>query len=273
MKWFLLFVPLLWLLTACSDGPDSDMDDELESVTPVEELYNEAMDELQSQNWKSARKDFEEVERVHPTSQWAKHAQVMNAYAAYENQDYVETIAILNRFIRLYPGDERIPYAYYLIALSYYEQISDVGRDQSMTDQALSALKDVIRRFPDTDYARDAAVKRDLTVDHLAGKEMEIGRYYLTRSEYLAGIKRFQRVIDRYQGTTHTPEALHRLVEGYLKLGVITEAKKYAAVLGYNYPASEWYKDSYKLLGGDESSQTSDLQAPEGESEGWLGIF
>ena len=254
---------LLFCVTACGDADDEKLKKSLETQ-PVEKLYNAAMDELQTQNWKAAKAAFEEVERQHPYSQWAKRAQVMNAYANYKNQNYDEALVILDRFVRLYPGDDRTPYAYYLMALCNYEQITDVGRDQSMTSAALDALQEVIRRYPDSDYARDATLKRDLTYDHLAGKEMEVGRYYLRHKQYGAAIKRFTKVIDEYQTTSHTPEALHRMVEMYLQMGVVEEAKKYAAVLGTNFPSSTWYKDSYALLKPEA--------APKDQKEaGWLG--
>jgi outer membrane protein assembly factor BamD len=157
----------------------------------------------------------------------------------------------LERFTKLYPNNESTPYAYYIIALCYYEQISDVGRDQKITEQSMQALREVIRRFPDSEYARDARIKLDLTQDHLAGKEMEIGRYYLRHDDYIAAINRFRFVVENYQTTSHVPEALHRLVECYLKLGVKDEATRYAAVLGNNFPGSVWYRDSYKLMTGD----------------------
>lgn len=268
MHWRFLFIILpFFLLGACSDSADDEEElAEIEKVEPVEELYNKALDSLNDKNWKSAKKEFEEVERQHPYSVWAKKAQMLNAYANYKNQDYEEAIAILNRYTQLYPGDEQIDYAYYLIALSYYEQITDVGRDQSMTKQALLALNEVIRRFPRSDYARDAELKKDLTIDHLAGKEMEVGRYYVSRKEYLAAIKRFQKVVEDYQGTTHVPEALHRMVELYMKLGIVEEAKNYAAVLGHNYPTNEWYKDSYRLLDPEGA-----VKLEEENDEGWLG--
>lgn len=267
MHWrFLLFLLPLFLLGGCSDSPEEQEAElaKVEKVDPVEELYNKALDSMNEEDWSAAKKQFEEVERQHPYSVWAKKSQMLGAYANYKNQDYDEAIAILRRYVQLYPGDEQVSYAYYLIALSYYEQISDVGRDQAMTTDALVALKEVIRRFPKSDYAKDAKLKKDLTIDHLAGKEMEVGRYYVSRKEYLAAIKRFQKVANDYQGTTHVPEALYRLVELYLKLGVIEEAKNYAAVLGYNYPTSQWYKDSYRLLaiggsGKDDDSWLGDL--------------
>jgi outer membrane protein assembly factor BamD len=268
---FYILFAVLALLSACSDSPEEAETKmaEVESITPVEDLYNEALDSLNAENWKQAKTQFEEVERQHPYSSWAKKAQMLNAYAAYKNQDYEETIAILDRYAQLYPGDEQIDYAYYLIALSYYEQITDVGRDQSMTQDALIALNEVIRRFPKSDYARDAALKKDLTIDHLAGKEMNVGRYYISRKEYLAALKRFQKVVKDFQGTTHVPEALHRIVELYLKIGIVSEAKNYAAVLGHNYPANQWYRDSYKLLAGEGLAEPLDGESVK-EDEGWF---
>jgi outer membrane protein assembly factor BamD len=172
----------------------------------------------------------------------------MSAYAAYQDDRYDEAILALDRFIELHPGADDIDYAFYLKALSYYEQISDVARDQALTKYALEALDTLILRFPDSDYTRDAKIKRDLTLDHLAGKEMEIGRYYLNRKQTNAAINRFRTVIKDYQTTTHTPEALHRLVEGYMLLGLKAEAARVAAVLGHNFPGSSWYQDSYAIL-------------------------
>lgn len=258
-----LVAAVLFLAAACGDDTDEELAKSLETQ-PVEKLYNDAMDLIQTHDWKGAKKAFEEVERQHPYSQWAKRAQVMNAYANYKNQSYEEALAILDRFVRLYPGDDRTPYAYYLMALCSYEQITDVGRDQAMTQQALDALQEVIRRYPNSDYARDATIKRDLTVDHLAGKEMEVGRYYMKHKEYASAGKRFTRVIDEFQTTSHVPEALHRMVEVYLKMGVVAEAQKYAAVLGSNFPNSPWYKESYALL-------KPETAAKEKKKEGWLG--
>jgi outer membrane protein assembly factor BamD len=157
-------------------------------------------------------------------------------------------VSAAQRFIDLHPGHKDVPYAFYLIGVSHYEQMSDVGRDQKMTEEALRAFEELIRRFPDSTYARDASLKIDLARDHLAGKEMEIGRYYLRQGKYIAAINRFRNVIERYQTTTHVPEALHRLTEAYLALGVQQEARKTASVLGYNFPGSRWYQDSYALM-------------------------
>jgi outer membrane protein assembly factor BamD len=230
----------------------SSNDDEQDYVErPVDELYNEALDQLKGNNPRQAAQDFEEVERQHPYSQWATRAQIMAAYAFYQADAYDDAVAAARRFIDLHPGHQDVPYAYYLIGVSYYEQISDVGRDQKNTELALEAFEELIRRFPDSDYARDAGLKADLARDHLAGKEMNIGRYYLRRGKYVAAINRFQSVIDRYQSTTHVPEALHRLTEAYMSLGVADEARRTAAVLGYNFPSSIWYQDSYALINGE----------------------
>ena len=235
-------------LAACS-GSKKDVYVE----KPVDDLYNKAMDEMVEERYATAAKTFDEVESQHPYSVWATKSQIMAAYAQYEGGNYGEAIISADRFIQLHPGHRDIAYAYYLKAISYYVQITDVGRDQKITEQALKALDDVVRRFPDSKYARDAKLKLDFTRDHLAGKEMEIGRYYLKRGQYLAAMNRFKRVIDNYQTTTHVPEALERLVECDLALGLNDEAKANAAVLGYNYPGSEWYEDSYALITGTSS--------------------
>ena len=230
---------------------------------PVDEIYNDAMNQLGQRSFENAAKAFDEVERQHPYSVWATKAQLMAAFAWYQKNKYDEAIIALDRFIQLHPGNKDIAYAYYLKGLCYYEQISDVGRDQKMTDNALKSLQEVVTRHPESRYARDAKLKIDLARDHLAGKEMEIGRYYLKQRQYLAAIGRFRSVIEHYQVTTHVPEALHRLTEAYLGLGVKAEAQTAAAVLGYNYPGSPWYLDSYALLEG------VDLR-PEKKEGSWL---
>lgn len=241
----LALISAVTILIGCSSNQDEEYVER-----PVDELYNEAQDLLEEGDPRQAGRAFEEVERQHPYSQWATRAQLMSAYAYYEANNYDEAIAAAERFVELHPGHSDVPYAYYLIGISYYEQISDVGRDQRMTEQALEAFDELTRRFPDSRYARDAELKADLARDHLAGKEMSIGRYYLYRGQYLAAINRFRNVVERYQTTTHVPEALHRLTEAYLALGLQQEAQKNAAVLGYNFPSSEWYQDSYALLNG-----------------------
>jgi outer membrane protein assembly factor BamD len=250
---------LAGLVAACEST------DEPEYVErPVEELYNAAHDEMLAGNFAEAAKGFDEVERQHPYSTWATRAQIMAAFCYYQDNDYDQAIIAAGRFVELHPGHTDTPYAYYLIAVSYYEQISDVGRDQNATLLSLDALEDVVRRFPNTAYAKDAKLKLDLARDHLAGKEMNIGRYYLTRGHYVAAINRFRRVVEFYQTTSHTPEALHRLTESYLSIGLREEAQAAAAVLGYNYPNSAWYRDSYALLEGEGL-------APGEYEQSWLG--
>ena len=231
-------------VAACAGG-----DDRPEYVErPVEDLYNEAMDLVESGNYAEAAAAFEEVERQHPYSRWATRAMFMAAYSYYEARRYDDAILAAERFIDWNAGSDQVPYAQYLVGMSYYERISDVGRDQRMTAQADEAFTELTRRFPNTRYARDAELKLDLIRDHLAGKEMEVGRFYLERNQYVAAINRFQRVLAEYQTTTHVPEALHRMVEAYTALGVMDEARRYAAVLGYNYPGSEWYERTYALV-------------------------
>jgi outer membrane protein assembly factor BamD len=215
---------------------------------PVEDIYNSAVDLMQEGKYRTSTKRFDEVERQHPYSVWATKAQLMAAYAYYQANRYDEAIVALDRFIELHPANDDVTYALYLKALSYYEQISDVARDQKMTQLALTSLRALITRFPNSKYSRDATLKLDLTYDHLAGKEMAIGRYYHNQKQYLAAINRFKNVVIKYQTTTHIPEALHRLTEGYYALGLSGEARKTAAVLGHNYPGSEWYINSYELM-------------------------
>ncbi|NQU55957.1 MAG: outer membrane protein assembly factor BamD [Rhodospirillales bacterium] len=217
---------------------------------PVDEIYNDALNVLQDGEYKDAAIMFDEVERQHPYSSWATKAQLMSAYSYYQDDAYDSAVVALDRFIQLHPSNPDVPYAYYLKALSYYEQISDITRDQKMTKLALKTLDELVKRFPGSKYAKDAKLKLDLTRDHLAGKEMEIGRYYLTQRQYLAAVNRFKTVIDSFQSTTHVPEALHRLVESYIALGITLEAQKVAAVLGHNFPGSEWYVDAYQLVEG-----------------------
>ena len=229
----------------------------------IEALYNNAMDNLEAGWHNTAAQLFDELERQHPYSAWATKAQLMSAYSNYQQGAYDEANIALDRFIELHPGHRDVGYAYYLKGLSYYEQISDVGRDQKMTRLALATLRDIVKRFPDSPFARDARIKLELTQDHLAGKEMEIGRYYMRRREYLAAINRFKFVIEKYQTTRHVPEALHRVTESYLALGITDEAQMATAVLGYNYPGSSWYEDSYALL--DQRSLS-----PQRKESSWL---
>jgi outer membrane protein assembly factor BamD len=243
-------------LLACSSSEKGEVLEDADTpAKPAEELYEEASQALDAQEYRQATRLFEEVERQYPYSKWATKAQLMAGFSAYEGDNYDEAILALDRFIELHPGNEEIDYAYYIKALAYYEQISDVARDQDMTRKAMEAFDTLITRFPNSQYARDAKLKRDLTLDHLAGKEMEIGRYYLNRNQINAAMNRFRTVVKDYQTTTHVPEALHRLVEAYLTLGLRTEATRVAAVLGHNYPGSPWYEDSYKILDAKSRQQ------------------
>ncbi len=215
---------------------------------PVEVIYNNAHAELARGNYILATQEFDEVERQHPYSLWARRALVMSAYTYYLQNKYDESIGTAQRFLALYPGNDQAPYAYYLMAMCQYERISDIKLDQRTTELAQYALGEVIRRYPETDYARDAVLKIDLTNDNLAGKEMDVGRFYQNRGDYIAAASRFRRVIENFSRTSHVPEALHRITETFLLLGVPNEAQNAAAVLGYNYPDSPWYKYSYRIL-------------------------
>ena len=232
------------------------------------------MNHVEYEEYIDAAKLFEEVERQHPYSAWATKAQLMGAYSQYQRNKYDEALVLIDRFIQLHPGNRDAPYAYYLKGLCYYEQITDVGRDQKITEQALTSLQEVVDRFPTTKYARDARLKVDLTRDHLAGKEMAIGRYYQKRGQLLAALNRYKVVTEQYQTTTHTPEALHREVEVYVALGFGEDAKRTASVLGHNFPGSDWYQDSYALLTNGRSASVPAPETPKGEkkeSTGWFG--
>lgn len=215
---------------------------------PVELLYRAGAERLDKERWTEAVDYFGEVERQHPYSEWSRRSILMTAYAYYESNSYEDAIAAADRYIRLYPGSPSAAYAFYLKAVCYFEQIMDVQRDQGATANALAALTDVANRYPHTDYAADARVKIDMVNDQLAGKEMAIGRYYLRNNQPLAAMNRFKTVVDKYQTTSHTPEALYRLVEADLTIGLADEAKRNGAVLGYNFPGDRWYRDAYRLL-------------------------
>lgn len=215
---------------------------------PVELLYSTGANRLDRRQWGQAVDYFQEVERQHPYSEWSRRSILMQAYAHYQSNDYSEAIADADRFIQLYPGNPAAAYAHYIKSICYFEQIVDVNRDQAATGQALDSLRDVVQRYPATEYAHDARLKIDMVNDQLAGKEMTIGRWYLRQGDTIAALNRFKTVIDRYQTTSHTPEALYRMVEGDLTLGLMDEAKRNGAVLGYNYPGDPWYGTAYKLL-------------------------
>lgn len=246
-------------LGACSSDDKSLVDD----VRPAEEIFAEADANAVDGDYVDAAEGYDEVERLYPYSSLAKTAMIRSAESYYRGGKYDEARLAAKRYLDFFPSDEDAAYAQYIVALTYYDQISDVERDQGDTIRARQALNEVTRRYPDSEYARDAALKRDLTLDNLAGKEMQIGRYYLGRGHYIAAINRFRRVVEQYSTTSQAPEALHRLVESYLALGVANEAQNAAAVLGYNYPGSQWYVDSYALLTGQRLG-------PKIDEESWL---
>jgi outer membrane protein assembly factor BamD len=229
----------------------------------VNTLYGLAKEALDRKEYERSAKLFDEVERQHPYSVWARRAQLMSAFSYYMAQKYPEAVSSAQRFITIHPGNKDAPYASYLIAMSYYQQIEDVGRDQKITQQASDAFDELIRRYPQSRYAADARLKKDLINDHLAGKEMEVGRFYLQKRNYSGAINRFRVVVSRYQTTRHTEEALERLTEAYMAMGIVNEAQTAAAVLGHNFPDSPWYKDAYALLtkGGVE---------PREDSQSWI---
>ncbi|WP_071690271.1 MULTISPECIES: outer membrane protein assembly factor BamD [Nioella] len=253
---------LVLSLSACASWRNRNND------TPIEEMeaqpiFQQAEAEMEAGNPDDAAALFLEVERLHPYSEWARRALIMATYAYHQDRDYENSRATAQRFLDFYPADEDAAYAQYLLALSYYDQIDQVGRDQGLTYQALQALRVVIERYPDSEYAASAILKFDLAFDHLASKEMEIGRYYLRRENYTAAINRFRVVVEQFQTTSHTPEALMRLVEAYLALGLPNEAQTAGAILGHNFQASPFYDDAFRLLNDQEL-------APEAAGESWL---
>lgn len=235
----------------------------LEAFQP-EQIFERGEFELTRNRPSDAAFYFAEIERLYPYSDWARRALIMQAFSYHQDQDYPNSRSAAQRFIDFYPDDDDAAYAQYLLALSYYDQIDEVGRDQGLTFQALQALRQTIERYPDSEYARSAVLKFDLAFDHLAGKEMEIGRYYLRREHYTAAINRFRVVVEDFQTTSHTPEALHRLVEAYLSLGLTEQAQTAGAILGFNYQSTTWYQDSFVLLTGQGLR-------PEPTAGGWLG--
>ena len=252
---FTKFLILIVLLSSISCSTKTKKDEYIERS--VDEIYNSAMNLLDKNKYKKASNEFEEVERQHPYSIWATRAQLMSAYVKYKLNDYDASIAASSRYIELHPGANDTDYAYYLIALCYYEQINDFRRDQSKTSFALNSFTDLIRRFPNSEYTRDSKLKLDLVKDHLAGREMNVGRIYQGLDNYIAAINRFKTVVDSYSQTSHLPEALARLTELYFMLGLYDEAKVYASVLGHNYPDNKWYKYSYSLFTSKKNSLLS----------------
>ena len=252
----------VFLLASCGIFGQSEDERPLESFS-AEEIYRQGEVTLDSGEPEEAAALFSEVERLYPYSEWAKRALVMQAFAFHQGRDYEAARGSAQRFLNIYPADEDAAWAQYLLALSYYDQIDDVGRDQGLTFQALQSLREVIERHPDSEYARSAILKFDLAFDHLAAKEMEIGRFYLKRGHYVAAINRFRVVVEDFQTTSQTPEALHRLVESYLSLGLTDEAQTAGAILGFNFQSTNWYQDSFDLLNGRGLE-------PEARGNGWL---
>lgn len=258
LRYFIVIAALS--LGACTVTPDEEI------VGDVEELYNTALDHIESGDYGAALTTLQELERQHPYSGWATRAQLMGAYANYKLQRYDEAVADAERFIRLHPGHKDLAYAYYIRAITAYDRISDIRRDQSATLEAQQALEEILRRFPQSEYAEDARLKLSLTRDHLAGQEMYVGRFYQEQERFQSAINRFRTVLNQYETSSHTPEALYRLTECYLALGLNGEAQKVAAVLGHNFPASNWYQDAYTLMRG----KNLDVEPENGA--GWLGI-
>jgi outer membrane protein assembly factor BamD len=229
----------------------------------AEEIFKRGEYELDQESYSNALHWFSEVERLYPYSDWGKRAVIMQAFVSHKSKKFDDTRAAAQRYLDFYAGGEDAAYAQYLLALSYYDQIDDIGRDQGQAFQALQALRDVIEKYPDTEYARSAVLKFDLAYDHLSGKEMEVGRYYLKRKHYTSAINRFRVVVEQYQTTSNTPEALHRLIEAYLSLGLTDEAQTAGAILGHNFQSTQWYEDSYKLL-------TEQGLEPKASGDNWL---
>ena len=259
---FAVTATCLLMMAGCAAFQQSEDAESPEDLT-AEEIYQRAEFTLESGDGEEAANLFGEVERLYPYSELARRALVMQAYSYHVDRDYEAARAAAERFLANYPADEDAPWAQYIVALSYYDQIDDVGRDQGLTFQALQALRNVLEGYPESEHARSAALKFDLAFDHLAAKEMEVGRYYLKRGHYLAAINRFRVVVEDFQTTSQTPEALHRLVESYLALGLESEAQTAGAILGHNFKGTEWYVSSYASL-------TRSGLEPEAQGESWL---
>ena len=261
-KWRrLLMAPVFVAVAAVAVAGCSSNKKELEyKEQSVYDIYSKAVNYVDDDRFADAGKYFDEVERQHPYSVWATKAMLMSAYSYYRADQFDEAVTRLDRFIQVHPGNRDIAYAYYLKALCSYERIADIRRDQELTGKALDALEDVVSRFPDTPYGRDARLKIDLVRDHLAGREMDIGRFYIKNHQFLAAVNRFRVVVDQYGSTSHVPEALYRLTEAFTALGLKAEAHKTAAVLGYNFPSTDWYHDAFALVGGEKLPTLADVK-------------
>ena len=241
-------VAAILAVSGCASKDDVDIESYVNTVEPADQLFNQGLANLNSGRAREAAKKFEAVDRQHPYSEYARRSMVLGAFANYRQARYPEAIAAAKRYVTLYPTDKDAAYAQYIIGLSYWRQIPDVTRDQADSRRTIAAMTDVVERYPESEYVADAQTKIRFARDQIAGKEMQVGRYYLERKEYLASIKRFRQVIEEFSNTRHAEESLARLVEAYFALGLADEAQTAAAVLGANFPDSEWYSDSYKLL-------------------------
>ncbi|MCV0397857.1 MAG: outer membrane protein assembly factor BamD [Rhizobiaceae bacterium] len=236
------------VVAGCASDDDINLATYVEQTDPPDVLYNQGLANLNAGNMKEAAAKFQAVDRQHPYSEWARRSLVMNAFAEYRQGNYEEAINAGKRYVSLYPSSEDAAYAQYIVGLSYFRQVRDVTQDQKEARQTIQAMEELIQRWPESEYVEDARTKVRFGRDQLAGKEMQVGRYYLERREYLASIKRFRNVVENYSDTRHVEESLARLTEAYLAMGLAQEAQAAAAVLGHNYPDSQWYKDSYALL-------------------------
>ena len=242
----ILSAPLL--VSACSTDDDVDLSTYVEQTEPADVLYNQGLANLEAGRLTEASRKFDAVDRQHPYSEYARKSMVMGAFANYRQGKYEESIASAKRYVTLYPSNPDAAYAQYIIGLCYFRQIRDVTQDQKESRKTIEAMEELVQRWPDSEYVDDAQEKIRFARDQLAGKEMQTGRYYLERREYVAAVKRFRYVVENYSNTRHVEEALARLTEAYYAMGLTSEAQTAAAVLGHNYPESQWYKDSYKLL-------------------------
>ncbi|MDG1676551.1 MAG: outer membrane protein assembly factor BamD [Paracoccaceae bacterium] len=243
----LIFATIFILLSNCSEN-QVGMDDSRSEDKAAEEIFNSGEKEILRKRYGDAAEKFTEVERLYPYSDWAKRALIMQVYSFHKDQSYENVVSAANRFIEFHPNDKDVPYAYYLIGLSYYDQVLAIGRDQELAKEALRVFSLITKEYPESKYASSSQIRFNFLRDHLASKEMEVGRYYLKRSHYAPAINRFRGVIEEFPTTSQVPEALHRLVEAYLSLGLVNEAQTAGAILGYNYRSTEWYDRTFALL-------------------------
>ena len=258
----LIFVLITLLFSSCSESQNG-LESSVSEDKAAEEIFNSGEKEILRKRYGDAAEKFKEVERLYPYSDWSKRALIMQVYALHKDQAYENVVSAANRFIEFHPNDKDVPYAYYLIGLSYYDQVLEIGRDQKLTQEALAVFKLIIEEYPNSEYALSSQIKFDFLRDHLASKEMEVGRYYLKRAHFVPSINRFRRVIEDFSTTSQVPEALHRLVEANLSLGLIDEAQTAGAILGYNYKSTEWYERTFELL-------KSEGLKPKSSGNSWL---